>query len=386
MKKISLIGSTGSIGTQTLEVVAAHPDKFEVKALAARQSLDLLVEQALQFRPELVAILDETLLPQLEQRLSGTGIETLGGMAGVIEAARISSANWLVSSLVGMAGLQPSMAALQSGKHIALANKETLVVAGQLMMEEARRRKLEVLPIDSEHSALFQCFQGQPMDRVERIIITASGGPFRKLPKEQLPGLTSAQALKHPTWTMGAKITIDSASLMNKGFEVLEAHHLFGLSLDQVDVWVHPQSIVHSLVEFVDGSVLAQLGPPDMRTPISYALSYPDRWPPIWSRLELKHMKELTFEEPRWDDFPCLKLAFECGKKGGSWCAVLNAANEVAVEQFLHNRILFGDLARIIEATLEAHEAIDRPTLEQLIEVDAWAREYATQTAAGTLR
>lgn len=387
MKKISLIGSTGSIGTQTLEVVAAHPDKFEVKALAARQSLDLLVEQAKKFRPEMVAILDESLLPELEQRLAGTGIESLGGMTGVIEAARISSANWLVSSLVGMAGLQPSMAAIQSGKDIALANKETLVVAGQLMMEEARKRNLQVLPIDSEHSALFQCFQGQPMDRVERIVITASGGPFRKLPKEELPGLTSAQALKHPTWTMGAKITIDSASLMNKGFEVLEAHHLFGLSLEQVDVWVHPQSIIHSLVEFVDGSVLAQLGPPDMRTPISYALSYPDRWPPIWSRLELKHMKELTFEEPRWDDFPCLKLAFECGKKGGSWCAVLNAANEVAVEQFLHNRILFGDLARIIEATLEAHQALAKPTLGELIEVDRWAREYAlTQVKAGTLR
>ncbi|MFN8606348.1 MAG: 1-deoxy-D-xylulose-5-phosphate reductoisomerase [Vulcanimicrobiota bacterium] len=388
MKKISLIGSTGSIGTQTLEVVAAHPERFEVKALAARQSLDLLVEQALKFRPELVAILDESLLPQLEQRLTGTGIEVLGGMPGVIEAARISSANWLVSSLVGMAGLQPSMAALQSGKHIALANKETLVVAGQLMMAEARQRKLEVLPIDSEHSALFQCFQGQPMERVERIIITASGGPFRKLPKEDLPGLTSAQALKHPTWNMGAKITIDSASLMNKGFEVLEAHHLFGLSLDQVDVWVHPQSIIHSLVEFVDGSVLAQLGPPDMRTPISYALSYPDRWPPIWSRLELKHMKELTFEEPRWEDFPCLKLAFECGRRGGSWCAVLNAANEIAVEQFLRNRILFGDLARIIEATLEAHTPLARPTLEELIEVDRWARDFAASqvvSTAGTL-
>lgn len=384
MKKISLIGSTGSIGTQTLEVVAAHPDRFEVKALAARQSIDLLVEQAQKFQPELVAILDESLLPQLEARLSGTGIQVLGGMEGVVEAARISSANWLVSALVGMAGLRPSMAALQSGKDIALANKETLVVAGQLMMEEARRRNLQVLPIDSEHSALFQCFQGQPMERVQRIIITASGGPFRQTPKEQLAALTSAQALKHPTWTMGAKITIDSASLMNKGFEVLEAHHLFGLSLDQVDVWVHPQSIIHSLVEFVDGSVLAQLGPPDMRTPISYALSYPDRWPPIWSRLELKHMKELTFEDPRWDDFPCLKLAFECGKRGGSWCAVLNAANEVAVEQFLHNRILFGDLARIIESTLEAHEAIGSPTLEELIEVDAWARQFASEAVAGT--
>ncbi|MBT9582005.1 1-deoxy-D-xylulose-5-phosphate reductoisomerase [bacterium] len=382
MKKISLIGSTGSIGRQTLEVVAAHPDRFQVMALAARQSIDLLVEQALRFRPQVVAVLDEKLLPQLEQRLQGTGMQALGGMAGVVEAARIDSADWLVSSLVGMAGLQPSLAALQAGKHLALANKETLVVAGQLMMETARRNSLQVLPIDSEHSALFQCFQGQPMESVARVIITASGGPFRTLPKEQLPGLTSAQALKHPTWNMGAKITIDSASLMNKGFEVLEAHHLFGLSLEQVDVWVHPQSIIHSLVEFVDGSVLAQLGPPDMRTPISYALSYPERWAPIWSRLELKHMRELTFEEPRWDDFPCLKLAFECGRKGGSWSAVLNAANEVAVELFLQNRILFGDLPRMIETTLEAHTPIAQPDLAQLLEVDAWARQFA----AGTLR
>jgi 1-deoxy-D-xylulose-5-phosphate reductoisomerase len=212
--------------------------------------------------------------------------------------------------------------------------------------------------------------------------LTASGGPFRKLPKEELPQLTAAQALKHPTWNMGAKITVDSASLMNKGFEVLEAQHLFGLSLDQVDVWVHPQSIIHSLVEFVDGSVLAQLGPPDMRTPISYALSYPDRWPPMWSRLELKHMKELTFESPRWDDFPCLKLAFECGRRGGSWPAVLNAANEVAVEYFLQDRIVFGDLARMIEATLEAHQPLAQVDLDGLLQVDAWAREFA----AGTLR
>lgn len=386
MKKLSLIGSTGSIGRQTLDVVAAHPDRFEIKALAARQSLDLLVEQALRFRPELVAILDESLLPELEKRLRGTPIQVLGGMEGVIEAARIASADWLVSSLVGMAGLRPSLAALQAGKQLALANKETLVVAGELMMETARRNNLQVLPIDSEHSALFQCFQGQPMDSVQKIIITASGGPFRTTPREQLAGLTSAQALKHPTWSMGAKITIDSASLMNKGFEVLEAHHLFGLSLDQVDVWVHPQSIIHSLVEFVDGSVLAQLGPPDMRTPISYALSYPERWPPIWSRLELKHMANLTFEEPRWDDFPCLKLAFECGRKGGTWPAVLNAANEVAVERFLQNRILFGDLARTIESTLAAHSPLAKPDLAQLLETDRWARQFAEQLTAGTLR
>lgn len=381
MKNLALIGSTGSIGKQTLEVVAAHPDRFSIKSLAARQSLDLLVEQALKFRPELVAVLDESLLPELERRLQGSGIQALGGMAGVIEAARISSANWLVSSLVGMAGLQPSLAALQAGKHLALANKETLVVAGQLMMETARQKGLSVLPIDSEHSALFQCFQGQPMESVAKVILTASGGPFRQTPREQLSQLTAAQALKHPTWNMGAKITIDSASMMNKGFEVLEAHHLFGLSLDQVDVWVHPQSIIHSLVEFVDGSVLAQLGPPDMRTPISYALSYPERWAPIWSQLRLEHMKQLTFEEPRWEDFPCLRLAFECGKKGGSWSAVLNAANEVAVEFFLQDRIHFGDLARMIETTLSAHNPVMNPSLDDLLEVDTWARAFA----AGTL-
>lgn len=385
MKKLALIGSTGSIGRQTLEVVAAHPERFEVVSLAARRSLDLLVEQALRFRPKLVAVLDEDLLPQLRERLAGTGMQALGGMNGVIEAARVAEANWLVSSLVGMAGLQPSLAALQAGKHLALANKETLVVAGELMMRTAREKGLQVLPIDSEHSALFQCFQGQAMDRVERVILTASGGPFRTLPKEQLPGLTAAQALKHPTWNMGAKITIDSASLMNKGFEVLEAAHLFGLSLDQVDVWVHPQSIVHSLVEFVDGSVLAQLGPPDMRTPISYALSYPDRWPPMWSRLDLKHMASLTFESPRWEDFPCLRLAFECGRKGATWTTVLNAANEVAVELFLQDRLVFGDLARIIETTLEAHTPVARPELADYLAVDEWARAFALQ-CAGTLR
>ena len=381
MKKLSVIGSTGSIGCQTLEVVAAQPQQLQVVALAARRSLDLLVEQARRFRPQVVAILDEGLLDQLKQQLQGTGITVLGGMSGVVEAARWPEADWLVSSLVGMAGLQPSLAALQAGKHLALANKETLVVAGELMMRTAREKGLSVLPIDSEHSALFQCFQGQPEKALARVILTASGGPFRQTPREQLADLTAAQALKHPTWNMGAKITIDSASLMNKGFEVLEAQHLFGLSLDQVDCWVHPQSIVHSLVEYHDGSVLAQLGPPDMRTPISYALSYPDRWPPVWSRLELAHMRYLTFEEPRWDDFPCLRLAYHCGRAGGSLPAVLNAANEVAVEMFLKDEIRFGDLAPIIERTLEAHQRVERPDLEALLEIDRWARQ-----TAGTLK
>lgn len=383
MKHLALIGSTGSIGTQTLDVVEAHPEKFRIRSLAARRQVEPLAEQALKFRPELVAVLDEDVAPELRRLLDGSGIRVVTGMAGVIEAATLPEANWLVSALVGMAGLQPTLAALQAGKHVALANKEALVVGGDLVMGEARRRELAVLPIDSEHSALFQCFQGQPMDRIEKIIITASGGPFRQTPREQLADMTAAQALKHPTWSMGAKITIDSASLMNKGFEVLEAGHLFNLSLDKVDVWVHPQSIIHSLVEYVDGSVLAQLGPPDMRTPISYALSYPDRWPPIWSRLELKHMKQLTFEEPRWDDFPCLKLAFECGRQGGTLPAVLNAANEVAVELLLQDRIRFGELPQRIESTLAAHDPITEPTLDDLLEVDRWARERA---AAGMLQ
>lgn len=385
-KHISLIGSTGSIGVQALEVAAAHPERFRVVALAARRSLDLLCEQALRFRPELVAIGESSLAPELQARLQGSGIRVVAGEEGILEAATLASANWLISSFVGMAGLRPTLAALEAGKHVALANKEALVVGGDLVMGEARRRGLSVLPIDSEHSALFQCFQGQPLERVARIIITASGGPFRQTPREQLAAMTAGQALKHPTWSMGAKITIDSASLMNKGFEVLEAYHLFGLSLDQVDVWVHPQSIIHSLVEFVDGSVLAQLGPPDMRTPISYALSYPDRWPPMWSRLELKHMAQLTFEEPRWDDFPCLRLAFECGRKGGSWPAVLNAANEVAVELFLRDEIRFGELARIIETTLEAHTPVAQPTLADLLQVDRWAREYASAVPGSAAR
>lgn len=381
MKKLSLIGSTGSIGTQTLEVVAAQPDQLQIVGLAARRSLDLLVQQARRFRPKMVAILDQSLHKDLQQQLQGTGIEVLAGMEGVIEVARLSESNWLVSALVGMAGLQPTLAALEAGKHVALANKETLVVGGELVMGMARRNKLSLLPIDSEHSALFQCLHSEPERAVERLILTASGGPFRTLPAQQLPQMTAAQALQHPTWSMGAKITVDSASLMNKGFEVLEAQHLFDIPLDRVDCWVHPQSIIHSLVEFVDGSVLAQLGPPDMRTPISYALSYPERWPPMWSRLTLEHMQKLTFESPRWDDFPCLQLAYECGRRGSSWPAVLNAANEVAVEMFLQDRICFGQLAPILERTLEAHQPLPHLSLEGLLEVDRWARQFA----AGTL-
>ena len=379
MKRLSILGSTGSIGTQTLDVVDRNPERYQVVALGARRSWETLRDQALRYRPRLVALLEEDGLDNLRQALPKE-IEVVGGMSGMEDAAALPEATLVVSSLVGMAGLQPTLKALQAGKDIALANKETLVVGGELVMGEARKRGLKILPVDSEHSAIFQCLQNQK--GLHRIILTASGGPFRKRPAQELPQLTAELALQHPTWNMGAKITVDSASLMNKGFEVLEAQHLFELSLDQVEVWVHPQSIIHSLVEFVDGSVLAQLGPPDMRTPISYALTYPERFPPMWSRLTLEYMRELTFEAPRWDDFPCLSLAFQAGRTGGTAPCVLNAANEVAVQLFLENRIRFGELYRIIDATMQAHEVKQSPDLGLLLETDRWAREYASGVRA----
>lgn len=386
MKSISIVGSTGSIGTQTIDCVKADPDRYRVVALAARRSWETLAEQAELLRPELVAIVEPQGYAPLKARLAPLGIEVVVGMAGVEQAAALESADTVISTFVGMSGLLPTLAALQAGKHVALANKETLVVAGELVMATAAQHGCTILPIDSEHSAIFQCLNGEPRSALERIILTASGGPFRQTPAADLPAMTAAQALRHPTWNMGSKITIDSASLMNKGFEVLEAAHLFNVSLDQVDVWVHPQSIVHSLVEFVDGSVLAQLGPPDMRTPIAYALTYPDRMAPIWSRLKLEHMKSLTFEEPRRADFPCLGLAFEAGRQGGTLPAVLNAANEIAVELFLHDQIRFGDLARIIESTMAAHTNIPSPDLETLLEVDAWARARAREIPLARLK
>jgi 1-deoxy-D-xylulose-5-phosphate reductoisomerase len=379
MKSLSIIGSTGSIGTQSIDIVTSNPERYRVVALAARKSWELLAQQAELLKPKLVAIVDEAGYAPLKQRLQPLGIEVVQGMAGVEQAAALAEADTVISTFVGMAGLLPTLAALEAGKTVALANKETLVVAGELVMATARRNGVAILPVDSEHSAIFQCLNGEPVKALSRIILTASGGPFRQTPADQLPGMTAAQALKHPTWTMGAKISIDSASLMNKGFEVLEAAHLFGCGLDRVDVWVHPQSIVHSLVEFVDGSVMAQLGPPNMRTPIAYALTFPDRLPPAWSKLTLEHMKSLTFEAPRTADFPCLELAFEAGRQGGTLPAVLNAANEIAVELFLNNQISFGELPKIIEKTMAAHTRVDSPTLATLLEVDAWARQHASQ-------
>ncbi len=386
MKILSIVGSTGSIGTQTLDVVTSRPDLFKVGGLAARRSWEQLAEQALRFRPEMVAVLDDSVYPMLKDALAQSGIRVGCGMPAVEEVASLSSSHCVVSALVGMAGLKPTLAALNSGKELALANKESLVVSGELMLSAAKKSGSAILPVDSEHSAIFQCLQTGPAaateKSVERIILTASGGPFRKIARAELSCLTAKQALQHPTWSMGAKITIDSASLMNKGFEVIEAHYLFGVEYSNIDVWVHPQSIVHSCVEFCDGSVLAQMGPPDMRTPISYALHYPDRRPPSFSRLTLEHMRTLTFEEPRLDDFPNLRLAYAAGAKKGTAPAVLNAANEVAVELFLQDKINFGQLSKIVNDTLDEHLKRDwspSPSLDDLFAVDEWARKQARE-------
>lgn len=379
MKSLAIVGSTGSIGTQTLEVVRARPDAFQVKTLAARRSWKLLAEQAREFKVEAVALLEADSCEPLRRALDGSGIQVLEGMEGVCELSAWPGVDITVSTLVGMAGLLPTLRALEAGINVALANKEALVVGGELVTAATTKHGCALLPVDSEHSAIFQCLYGEKIEQVEKLILTASGGPFRRKTLAELKTVRAADALKHPTWDMGAKITIDSASLMNKGFEVLEAKHLFGLSLDKVDVWVHPQSIVHSLVEFVDGSVMAQLGPPDMRTPIQVALGYPERIPPAWSRLKLEHMKELTFEEPRWDDFPCLRLAFEVGRKEQTYPAVLNAANEVAVAMFLEDQIGFLDIPRILETALERHQPVASPSVDDLLEVDHWARQLARE-------
>lgn len=379
VKNIAVMGSTGSIGTQTLDVIEAYPEKFKAGVLAANRSWQKLAEQALKFRPAAVALGDTAFLPQLRDALNGTDIKIYGGQDGVIEAASRKDSDVVVSALVGVAGLKPTVAALEAGKPVALANKETLVVGGEIVTGLAQSKGLPLLPVDSEHSAIFQCLQGQPEGALKRILLTASGGPFRKTPKEDLVSMTAAQALKHPTWSMGAKITVDSASLMNKGFEVLEAMHLFRVKMEQIEVWVHPQSIVHSMVEFCDGSVLAQVGRPDMRTPIQYALGWPDRLSKSWETLRLSDCRSLTFEEPRLEDFPCLKYAFEAGRAGGTLPCVVNAANEVAVARFLKGEIFFTAIAAIIRRCMDAHEVIEHPTLEILDRVDAQTRAYAAQ-------
>jgi 1-deoxy-D-xylulose-5-phosphate reductoisomerase len=379
MKQIIVLGSTGSIGRQTLDVVRQHPDKFSIVALAAKQSWQTLVKQAREFRVEAIALLDGEAAFRAQEELQDTEIVVLSGKKGIKTVAGWGEAHMVVSSMVGMAGLVPTLRAIERGRDVALANKESLVVGGPVVMEAVREHDVKLLPVDSEHSAIFQCMSGEKLENISRLILTASGGPFRTWEAERLAAATANEALKHPTWVMGSKITIDSATLMNKGFEVLEAQHLFDLSLDKIEVWVHPQSIIHSFVEFCDGSVLAQMGPPDMRTPISYALSYPERLPPQWEKLTLELMQNLTFETPRFKDFPCLELAYAAGRAGGSMPAVLNAANEVAVELFLKGKIGFTDIARVLEKVMGEHITVAKPNLDDLLEADEWGRSRARE-------
>lgn len=374
MRRLAILGSTGSIGTSTLDVVAAHPDRFQVTALTARANLDLLEAQVRRHAPRLVSVATEASARELRRRLGRTTTEVSWGTTGLLRAAADTGGDLVVSAIVGSAGLLPTMGAIAAGKDVALANKESLVMAGHLVTVEAQRRGVQLLPVDSEHSAIFQCLGGRDANLLRRIVLTASGGPFRTRPRATFASITPEEALKHPNWAMGKKITIDSATLMNKGLEVIEAHWLFGLAVTQVDVVIHPQSIIHSLVEFVDGSMLAQLGVPDMRVPIQYALTYPERRPNPAQRLGLEGLAGLTFEAVDREKFPCLDLAYEAVQAGGSLPAVLNAANEVAVQRFLTRRIGFDEIPTLIRKALDAHPRQPVSTMEEVLEVDREVR------------
>lgn len=376
MKKISILGSTGSIGTQTLDVIAHYPDLFEVTALAAGNNVELLAEQVKHFKPKLVSVAAKESADLLKE-LVPAGTQVVWGEEGLTEAAAGTEAELVVTAVVGSQGLKPTLAAIQEGKTIGLANKETLVCAGHLVMELAKRKGVQILPIDSEHSALFQCLNGESIERVHTMTLTASGGSFRDRTRDELQHVTVQDALKHPNWAMGAKITIDSATMANKGLEVIEARHLYGLSYDQIDVVIHPESIIHSFVEFTDTSIIAQLGVPDMRVPIQYALTYPERMPSPAKRLSLKEVGKLQFREMDYERFPCLRMAFESGKQGGTTPAVYNAANEAAVELFLRGNIGFLQIEEVIEHVLTRHEQTAAPDLETILEADSWARTCA---------
>ena len=370
-KQLAVLGSTGSIGRQTLEVVRAFPQRFSIVGLAAGENIDLLAEQLNEFRPEFVYYSPV----ENQNKLSAPSGDIECKFLSLEEIACHPRVDTVVIATSGKAGLSPTLAAVRAGKNVALANKESLVMAGEIIINEAKQNNAQILPVDSEHSAIWQCLNGEEQ-KAARIILTASGGPFRQYSPAQLKEVTVEQALNHPSWQMGRKVTIDSATLMNKGLEVIEAHWLFNMPYDNIKILIHPQSIVHSMVEFIDGSVKAQLSYPDMRLPIQYALSYPDRLSnPQLPRLDWSDVKSLAFESPALDTFPCLRLAIEAGKKGGTYPAVLCAADEIAVELFLSRRIRFVDIARFVERVLERHQAIACPDIEEIMAVDAWARE-----------
>jgi len=376
---IAILGSTGSIGTQALEVIEAYPERFDLQVITAGKNADLLIKQALKFKPNMVVIGDESQLKAVKEALWKEDIHVYGGEEALCQVVQSTDVDLVLTALVGYAGLKPTIAAIEARKDIALANKETLVVAGQLIMNLARTYNVNIYPVDSEHSAIFQCLPGEGGNAIEKIYLTASGGPFRGYSLEQLATVTKAQALKHPNWSMGAKITIDSASMMNKGLEVIEAHWLFNLKASQIDVIVHPQSIVHSLVQFKDGSIKAQLGLPDMKLPIQYALTYPERLPTEFPRFDFAQHPQLTFEKPDFGTFTNLKLSFQALEKGGNLPCALNAANEVAVQAFLEDKISFLQIAEINGLTMERVSFVANPDLTSLVETNSMARRYAEE-------
>ena len=377
MKNISILGSTGSIGRQTLEVIADNPDRYKVLGLSAGGNIELLRDQILKFKPPLASVKDPGLAETLAAGLNGTGTEIVYGAEGASAVASLKDAELVVSAMVGASGLRPTLAAVKAGKDIALANKESLVIAGEIITKEAAKNNVTILPVDSEHSALFQALQCGDKKYVKRLILTASGGPFLDTPEEELTGVTPEVALNHPTWKMGKKITIDSATLMNKGFEVIEAKWLFGMSSERISVWIHPQSIVHSMVEYIDGSIISQMCVPDMRIPISYALAYPERTEMRLGNAKPESFGELNFREADFAKFPSLSLAFGALEEGGTMPAVMNGANEVAVEAFLSGQIGFTDIVKTVGRVMELHAARPADTLEAVIEADGWSRKEA---------
>ncbi len=370
MKNISILGSTGSIGTQTLDIVRENPAEFKVMGLSVNSNIGLLKKQIDEFEPEAVAVMDEEKADLLD-----VDIPVYKGMEGLIKVATLDSCDTVLTSVVGSVGMLPTIEAIKKNKIIALANKETLVTAGDIVMKELKKCNGTMMPVDSEHSALFQCLNGEDISAVNKLIITCSGGAFKDKTLEEMKSLKAADALKHPTWNMGAKITIDSATLMNKGFEVIEAHHLYDMPYEKIEVVVHPQSIIHSMVEFNDHSIMAQLGSPDMRIPIQYALTYPKRMKNLMKPLNFAEIKELTFKEPDLERFPCLKYAFIAGDIGGSMPAVLNAANEIAVAAFLKDKIGYLDIHKIIKKMMDEHKNINNPDLEDIMDVDKMVKE-----------
>ena len=376
MKKIGILGSTGSIGTQTLQVIDQFPGKYDIKYLSAQNNTHLLADQALQYQPDTVCIVNEEKKDALEKRLSGSNISITYGRSALLDLSSRDDVELVMNGLVGAAGMEPTICSIKAGVDIGLANKESLVMAGSIINKMLTKYSGKLIPVDSEHSAIWQCMTGEKKDQLSKIILTGSGGPFRETPLKDFVHISREEALQHPNWDMGNKITIDSATMMNKGLEVIEAHWLFDVDAEQIDIIVHPQSIIHSMVEFIDGSIKAQLGVPDMKIPIQYALTYPDHSPANWKALNLIEVGALTFEKPDLKKFPCIQLAYEALKEGGTFPIVLNVANDEVVNAFLKKYIQFSDIPNLVEDALKQHEFIDNPNLETISKTSQWTKNY----------